>query len=284
MKAQPSLAVVIVGLGAVGKTLARALAATGRVELTLVGNGVPGERRWVARQGWWRKKEAQRVGRYTVSLLDLRDPIDIIILAVEDWNIGRVAKELSRLPLSWQQVSVLHTSGVQGSAVLKPVAAKGAGAAAWHPYQTFPARAQNTPLAGITFGITGNRRGQAAARRLTRLLGGKPLTIREQDRVLYHLSAVLACGFVAADVKAAMTVLKALGISEKRALEAVLPIAESTLANIRTLGIEAAQTGPAVRGDKTTIEKHRKALKKSDPEMEKMYAAVTEYVMKVKSR
>ncbi len=268
------ISIAIVGLGAVGTALARALAQAGAARLTLVGIGRQRERQWAA----------QQAGRYIVGLNNLSDDIDIIVLAIDDRVMGSVAAKLSRLALPWKRISVLHTSGSLGSEVLKPLAAGGAGVAAWHPFQTFPARARNVPLAGITFGITGNRRGVSAATRLTALLGGRPLKIGEADRVLYHLSAVLACGFVAADLQAAVAVLKSLGISEKRALDTVLPIATSTLSNIRELGIEAAQTGPAVRGDVATMRKHRKALRERAPELETLYRALTDYVLKTRGK
>jgi predicted short-subunit dehydrogenase-like oxidoreductase (DUF2520 family) len=267
------ISVAIVGLGAVGTALARALDASGAARLTLVGIGRQRERALAARLS----------ADYVARLSGISDNIDIIVLAVEDRSLGAVVKELASLPLAWRRVSVLHTSGFQGSGVLERLAAQGAGVAAWHPYQTFPPRAQNVPLAGITFGITGNRRGISAAKRLTQALGGRPLTIREADRVLYHLSAVLACGFVAADLQAAMAVLKSLGIPEKRALETVLPIAASTLSNIRELGIEAAQTGPAVRGDVATIRKHKQALAAGDKDLARLYAAVTDYIQRTRS-
>jgi predicted short-subunit dehydrogenase-like oxidoreductase (DUF2520 family) len=284
MTPKSSISVAIVGLGAVGRVLARALAETGVARLTLVGSGGPAERRWAAAVIPQRKAEAQQAGRYGTRLEDIPDDIDIIVITVEDRNLASVAGELAALPLPWKRVAVLHTSGSQGSAVLAPVAAQGAGVAAWHPFQTFPARAQNVPLTGITFGISGEGRGSRAARRLTRILGGRPLAVPEAERVLYHLSAVLACGFVAADLQAAVGVLKTLGVSEQRALEAVLPIAASTLSNIRELGIEAAQTGPAVRGDLQTIRKHRQALGATDKDLARLYAAVTEYVMKARSK
>jgi predicted short-subunit dehydrogenase-like oxidoreductase (DUF2520 family) len=133
---------------------------------------------------------------------------------------------------------------------------------------------------GVTFGVSGDPRAVRAANRLTRALGGRPLRLREEDRILYHLSAVLACGFVAADLLLAVRVLKRIGVSEKRALEAVLPIASQTLKNIAELGSARALTGPAIRGDATTIKKHLRALRKLDPELARVYASVSRHLLK----
>jgi len=275
----------IIGLGGVGSALSRAVAGAGFRGLTLVGRGRPGERTLA------RALKA----RYLSDLRRLTQDHGFIVVCVKDIQITSVAHHLSRLKIGWNRFTVLHTSGVLGSDVLKPLASKGASVAAWHPYQTFPRlsvrRAGSATLPesgpglffGVTFGISGDPRAVRAAKRLTRTLGGKPLRLREEDRVLYHLSAVLSCGFVAADLEMAVRVLKSIGLSEKRALEAILPIASQTLKNVAEHGPARALTGPAVRGDKETIRKHLRALQKLDPELAQVYATVSRHLLKHKT-
>ncbi|HEY3295242.1 MAG TPA: Rossmann-like and DUF2520 domain-containing protein [bacterium] len=261
--------ITIIGLGAVGSGLSRALCAAGCRQLTLVSRGRAGEQRL---------SKALKV-RHLRKTKQLQQEHGVIILAVKEGQLALLAEELARLPLPWPKLAVLHTAGSIGAEVLQPLASLGAGIAAWHPYQTFPRRAQTVTLAGVTFGTDGNRKGILAANKLTRLLGGKPLKVSGEDRVLYHLSAVLACGFVAADLHMAVDVLKRTGVPEARALQAVLPIARETLSQVAALGPAAAQTGPAVRGDKATIQKHLRALRDTDPELMKVYKAVIDYII-----
>lgn len=181
------------------------------------------------------------------------------------------------MPLNWKRVTVIHTSGIHDSGVLEPLQKLGAGVAAWHPYQTFPKSAKEAArLAGVTFGIDGNPRGVRAAFKLARELGGKPVKIPPEKRILYHVSAVFASGFVAGNLTAAETILRKVGLSDKRAREAILSIARETLDNCQRLGPQAAETGPAVRGDIETVKKHAAALKKTLPELARRYEVTSQ--------
>jgi predicted short-subunit dehydrogenase-like oxidoreductase (DUF2520 family) len=292
--------ITIIGLGSVGQALARAFHRARLGELALIGRGRPGERTLA------RALKA----RYLPDLHGLRQDRGFIIICVKDNQIATIARHLARLKLDWKRITTLHTSGVWGSDMLKPLAFKGAAVAAWHPFMTFPktsarragsveyqfrragsgdssSRRAGSPtlpesalFRGVTFGVSGEPRAVRAANRLTRSLGGRPLRLREEDRVLYHLSAVLACGFVAANLDMAVRVLKKIGLSEKRALETVLPIASQTLKNVTALGTSRALTGPAVRGDHETIRKHLRALRKLDPELARLYATVSRHLLK----
>lgn len=261
--------VTIVGMGAVGSALARAAKAASFSCITLVGKGHPGEQRL---------DRALKVGHLR-HVTELQQEQGFIILAVREAQIAAVVHDLTSLLVPWWKVTVLHTSGPLGAEILCPLASLGAGVAAWHPYQTFPRRAKRGSLQGVTFGTDGNRKGILAANRLTRALGGLPLRVPEQDRLLYHLSAVLSCGFVAADLQMATEVLKKIGVSDRRALQTVLPIARETLKQVGELGVRSAMTGPAVRGDLATIQRHLAALMKAAPEMLRVYAAVTDWVL-----
>lgn len=266
--------VTVVGLGAVGCALARALRQTGCRDLAIVGRGGRGER-----------STARRLGaRYAESLSDIAQHPGYIILAVGDRNVAAVASKLARLPLPWRRIVVVHTSGVLGPEVLAPLAAKGTAVAACHPYQTFPVRGREVLLAGVTWGIDGNVRGVRAAFRLARALGGRPLRVPADKRVLYHLSAVFACGMVAASMEIAVRLLRRVGLSEKRALETVLPIAVDTLRNIAALGPRRAMTGPAVRGDTATIRKHVRALAEGDLGLADVYRHISRYLTKNQSQ
>ena len=205
--------ITIIGLGAVGSQLARAIRKAGFRQLTVIGKGRAGEQRLT---------RALQV-RYHGGIKELQQEQGVIILAVREAQIATITRDLSRLPLKWQKLCVLHTAGSVGAEILNPLAALGAGIAAWHPYQTFPKKAKAVTLGGVTFGVGGNRRGIVAANRLSRALGGIPLRVSDEDRILYHLSAVLACGFVAADLDMAIEVLKKIGISDKRAFRPFCP-------------------------------------------------------------
>jgi predicted short-subunit dehydrogenase-like oxidoreductase (DUF2520 family) len=264
----PRISLTVIGLGPVGQAVACALSRSGKFDLILIGRDRAGEKRLA---------KALK-SQYLSNIKQLAQDSGIVIICIKDNQIKSFIRQYVRLKPNWSRFTVLHTSGVLGSDVLKPLASKGASVAAWHPYQTFPRRGWQPDFAGVTFGISGDARAMRVAGRLTRMLGGKPLRIRDEDRVLYHLSAVLACGFVAADLEMAVRVLKKIGLSEKRALEAIMPIATQTLKNATALGPARALTGPAVRKDEATIRKHLQALRKNDPDLAQVYTAVSRYL------
>jgi predicted short-subunit dehydrogenase-like oxidoreductase (DUF2520 family) len=203
----------------------------------------------------------------------------LILIAVPDSEIKSVIRTLTKQDLPWKKLTVLHVSGALGAEVFAPLERLSAGVGACHPFMTFPAHGRPPLLKGVTFGIDGNEHGLRTARKLVRSLGGKPLVISGQQRVLYHLAAVLSCGMVSANLLMAQQVLCSLGISERRALEAILPISVETLRNIKELGIRDSMTGPAVRGDTATLRRHLAALKKLDPEMAKVYNELSKWVL-----
>jgi predicted short-subunit dehydrogenase-like oxidoreductase (DUF2520 family) len=259
----------LIGPGAVGKTLARGMIKQGYRLLSVIGEESPSSRRFARELG----------ANWSTAPGQVTAVAELILIAVPDSAIKQVAKQLARQNLPYEKIAVLHTSGATGKEALAPLEKLGAAVGACHPFQTFPPRGRPPALSGITFGIDGNEKGLNAARKLTRALGGKPLVISGQQRVLYHLAAVLSCGQIAASLLMAQQVLCSLGLSERRALEAILPISTETLSNIKELGVRAALTGPAVRGDTITIRRHLRELKKLDPALAKVYREFSNWVL-----
>ena len=60
--------------------------------------------------------------------------------------------------------------------------------------------------------------------------------------------------------------------------EMLLPLILETAQKVQTLSPEAAQTGPAVRGDKTTIARHVKMLNEHK-NWQQLYQLVSEAIM-----
>lgn len=260
----------LIGPGAVGRALTRALVKADYRLLTVIGLDTAQDRRFARALGV----------KWSDSLSQLPAETGLIIAAVPDSQLRKVAAGLARQKLPWKKIAVLHTAGALGAEVFTRLEGLGAGVGACHPFMTFPPKGRPPRLEGVTFGIDGNAAGLRAAQRLVRSLHGKPLEVSGQQRVLYHLAAVLACGMVAANLLMAQQVLSSLGMSEKRALEAIIPISAGTINNIKELGVRAAMTGPAVRGDTTTIRRHLQQLQKLDPELAKVYREISKWVSK----
>jgi predicted short-subunit dehydrogenase-like oxidoreductase (DUF2520 family) len=70
----------------------------------------------------------------------------------------------------------------------------------------------------------------------------------------------MACGHFVALVDAAAEVLSDAGLSREEGRELLLPLIESTTANLRQSTTEGSLTGPFRRGDAATVGKHLAAL------------------------
>jgi predicted short-subunit dehydrogenase-like oxidoreductase (DUF2520 family) len=202
---------------------------------------------------------------------------ELLIFAVPDSKITELARKISKLPLNWSKLTVLHTAGVLSAQALSPLARRGAGIAAFHPFQTFPQKNKVT-LSKISYGIDGNRKGVRIAKKLAKDLGGHALLIPPEKRSLYHAAAVMSSGMIAANLIFAEHLLSIVGLSKKQIKKAIYPIAEETISNAKQLGVSKAVTGPAVRKDKRILEKHFKALQKNAPELARVYREMTKTV------
>ncbi len=80
--------------------------------------------------------------------------------------------------------------------------------------------------------------------------------IEEKSKPLYHAAAVFVSNYLVSLAKIAENLLVKCGLNKAQCVDAIYPLIESTLRNIKEKGIDDALTGPIVRGDIQTIEKH----------------------------
>lgn len=166
----------------------------------------------------------------------------------------------------------LHTSGLHDASVLAPLRRCGAAVAGCHPLVAI-ATPGNGHFHGITFGIDGDPKAVALATELAGLLGGRPRRIRPEARPIYHLAAVFGSNFLVACLFVAAELLAESGedLSPGDALAELLPLARSALDTLEGEGLPDGVTGPIVRGDVGTVERHLLAL---DPARRDLYRAL----------
>lgn len=238
-----------VGAGAVGGALARALAARGARVVAITAAHAP---------------SAAAVAADIPGCQPLPDVAAVVaastlvFLAVPDDALAPLDAALR-----WQPAqTVVHLSGARGAAALPHASAAGAGVAALHPLMLFPRPPLAGPaalarLAGCTWSLTTDD--AVVASRLESLvtaLAGHLVRLAEDDRVPYHIAAVLASNYVVVLLGAAMGIWERFGIAPRPALDALLPLVRASVDNLATLGPVQALTGPVARGDATTIAAH----------------------------
>jgi predicted short-subunit dehydrogenase-like oxidoreductase (DUF2520 family) len=215
------------------------------------------------------------VAAYSAAPPDLLLDADIVVLAVSDVAIPEVARTLVATGLVNRHHTLVHCSGVTSAAeALAGVSDQVGGKAMLHPLRAIPdGRAAMRSLKGTVFGVDGDERGRRDALALVAALGGRALELGGVHVSAYHAAAAMASNYTVVLIDAAADLLAEVGISRDRAVEALVPLVEGTLANVRERGPEAALTGPIRRGDRATVERHLAALA-GHPELAALYRAL----------
>ena len=201
------------------------------------------------------------------------DEVDLIILAVPDDAIERLAGEL-RL---YGGQALVHTSGVLGAEVLEPARAAGTQIGAFHPLVAF-ADTERAIAAfhGATIAVEGDDQLVTHLADMADALGATAVRLAPGSKSAYHAAAVLAAGGFVALLDAIAELGAAAGLDEHGSLAVYGGLIEQTLGNARALGIRAALTGPMTRGDVGTLARHLEALARLAPAALPLYRAAAE--------
>lgn len=195
-------------------------------------------------------------GVKAVSYSELAQRAPRILIAVSDSALETVASALGV-----RSGIVLHTCGNAGPEALRALQERGISCGAIHPLQTIAdPETGASALDGVAFAISGDAPAVAWAEQIARLANGRALRIPADRRPLYHAAAVMASNYITALVSAAQTLLIAAHVDPGEALDALGPLARTSLDNALRHGPVAALTGPIERGDVGTISSHLAAL------------------------
>jgi len=184
----------------------------------------------------------------------------LTIIAVPDGQIPNVVRSL-KMPRGGVAA---HTCASLGAEALRPLRPAGA----LHPLRSFadPSRAAGL-FPGTACAIDGDSEATSILEDFVRAIGGVPLRVRSDRKALYHAGAVFASNYVVAALHAALRLFDAAGVARKEAAPALLKLAEGTLANVRSVGIPEALTGPIERGDTETVSRHVAAIVADLPDL-----------------
>jgi predicted short-subunit dehydrogenase-like oxidoreductase (DUF2520 family) len=191
-----------------------------------------------------------------VSYSDLAHHAHRILIAVPDSALQSVASTLAM-----ESGIALHTCGAQGPEALQALAQRGVFCGAFHPLQTISNPGSGAAsLHGAAFAIAGDVPAVEWAEHIVHAANGRVLRIASERRPLYHAAAVMASNYLTAMLSAAQTLLMAADVDPQEALQALGPLARTSLDNALRQDPVAALTGPIERGDVSTIQAHLAAL------------------------
>jgi len=185
---------------------------------------------------------------------------ECILISTRDDRILEACTDISRRT-SLRGKKVFHLSGAGGLDLLEPASRAGAAVASVHPLQSFSSiDGVIASIPGSYFGITAGVGAKKISVDLVRDLKGVPLLISPRQKPLYHAAACIASNYLVSLMSVVEALSLAIGIKEKDARRAYLPLVYGSLKNIEKQGCAGALTGPIARGDAGTIEKHMEAF------------------------
>jgi predicted short-subunit dehydrogenase-like oxidoreductase (DUF2520 family) len=246
-----------IGAGRVGTGLALGFARSGRIVAAVASRSAASAR-----------KLARRIpGARASSPQEAADRADLVFLTVPDDAIERVASGIR-----WRAgAACVHCSGAGDLDLLAGPAAQGALVGGFHPLRMFGEPGKSFDLRGCAVAIAGSETLAKQLERLARAIGARPLRLPEGGRPIYHAAANFSGAFVVALIAETIALWKKLGISEKDALRALLPLLRGSVDNVESLGAAGALGSVVARGDVGTIRGHIDALARTAPESLELY-------------
>ncbi len=249
--------IVIIGAGRVGSALGRALHTQGNTILKIV-----------SRSAEKAAALASEFGCEHGNELLIPMDSDVVILAVNDDALRNVLGEL-KVP---RKTVVAHTAGSVDLGVFD-IGISNHGV--FYPLQTFT-RGRKYDFTSIPLFIEANNDySEKLLRSLALSLSNKVFSLDSDKRKYLHLAAVFSCNFVNHMYCAGEVITTRAGMD----FNVLIPLLRETMDKASDMGPEKSQTGPAVRNDKNTIEKHLELLSFS-PDLQKIYRVITDSIIK----
>ncbi len=258
---KPSFA--IVGCGKVGTVLGKFLAAAGYRPAGLASKSLSSA-----------EKAAQIIGTDYFNQIpwEITKKADVVFITTPDNAIADTCNSIAENDGFGKDAVVLHCSGVLPSTILSSAKKGGASVGSMHPLQSFAsAEIEQNPFQDIIISVEGDAAAVNAAGKIATDLGATCLTIQTEAKTLYHASAAVASNYLVTLLDLALRLIEASGISGPDAIKVLKPLIEGTLANVERVGVIKALTGPIVRGDVETVEKHIQEIGSKKPELLSLY-------------
>lgn len=258
---KPSIA--LIGPGRVGSAVAKRLHDAGYPLAAIISRDLA------------RAKDAARFisCEQRIASIDLNNARqgDVILLAIPDDQIDRMAKKLQEEILLQEKSTLIHFSGLKPAESMKVEGSK-AISISIHPLLSFADRnIAAERLTDCPCAIEGEKPGLPLAEELVAAMGGRPFHLPSEAKAIYHAAACIASNYLVSLTACARDLLSHCGFDKQQAMELLLPLHQATSGNLSHLPPEEALTGPIVRGDSGTVERHLIALGDQSPQSLALY-------------
>ncbi len=202
---------------------------------------------------------------YTNTVSDINTHTDCLIFAVSDTALPILLQQLNL-----KNTKVVHTAGSIPMTVFKDYAVD---YGVFYPLQTF-SKQRKVDFSNIPICIeAGNQPFTEELMTLGRRLSSSVQIINSAQREKLHLAAVFACNFTNHMYHLAADILQ----DNQLSFDLLKPLIAETAQKVQHLSPKDAQTGPAVRFDKTIINHHLSLLKTAKGK-QKIYSFVSDSI------
>ena len=168
-----------------------------------------------------------------------------------------------------KNIPIIHTSGVLEMDILKDHALYGV----FYPLQSFNKKIF-TNFRDVPICIeSNNKKLEDSLYSIADKISSSVHRINSDQRSKIHLSAVFACNFT----NHMMTISKKLLEENNIEFELLHPLISHTFYKAIKYSPEESQTGPAIRNDQKTIDKHLQMINKN-PEIKNIYSRITDHI------
>jgi predicted short-subunit dehydrogenase-like oxidoreductase (DUF2520 family) len=178
----------------------------------------------------------------TIHDITKRLAADLYLLALADNALAEVSKHFKKKEV------VVHLAGGMPLNTLKNLGSKGV----WYPIQSFT-KNRIIDFQGLPFSIEGSdHQTLEKLTKLTHWVGGQATIHSSSQRLTLHLAAVICNNFT----NQLFTLTATLCKKHQIEFDLLYPLIKETSNRLNNGNPELWQTGPALRGDTQTIEKH----------------------------
>ncbi|MDR9373836.1 MAG: DUF2520 domain-containing protein [Schleiferiaceae bacterium] len=236
--------------------------------IAIIGNGKVG--RYLLAQlrqnGWSVQAYARRPGLQEKPLDALKPgEHDLLLLAVSDDALAPVAQALAV-----SNSLVAHVSGATPLEALAPHARR----AIWYPLMSLKPDL-GLPIGRIPFCLEAAQGADLEALEdFTHRLKATPYRVDSRQRPYLHLAAVFAHNFSNHLYHLAYQILQ----QQNLPWPLLHPLLQQATQQLSAADPAQRQTGPAVRQDQQTLERHRALL--DDPQLKELYNRLTEHIIR----
>lgn len=189
------------------------------------------------------------------TMEELVDLSDTLMITTPDDEIRNVWDRMKEMSID--ERVICHCSGSLSSDVFNGIDGKKAFGASIHPMLAFRDRFSSYgQLNNCFFTLEGDPDALRRLRELLEEVGNPYCMIRAEDKAKYHCAASILSNDVLALLDMGFGLLRQCGFTEKEAVDAASALVRGNVENVLANGTVSSMTGPILRGDVSTVEKH----------------------------